>query len=82
MNVPRIISWLIEAYVALVVARVIASWIPSAGRYRAVHLLGKLTEPYLRLFRFIPPAGGLDFSPVVAILLLQALASWVRTLPY
>ncbi len=34
-------------------------------------VLGRLCLPYLGLFRrFIPPIGGLDFSPVVAILVL------------
>jgi YggT family protein len=40
-----------------------------------------VSEPYLRLFRrFLPMAGGLDFSPIVAILALSAidlLVTWI-----
>jgi len=30
-----------------------------------------MTEPYLRIFRFIPPLGGLDLSPLVGIVALM-----------
>lgn len=34
--------------------------------------LAMLVEPYIGLFRrFIPPFGGIDFSPIVAIFALQ-----------
>ena len=33
-----------------------------------------LTEPYVGLFRrFVPPLGGVDFSPVLAILVLEVI---------
>jgi YggT family protein len=38
-----------------------------------VALLNSLAEPVLRPFRrLIPPIGGLDISPIFAIILLQA----------
>ncbi|MGH2851372.1 MAG: YggT family protein [Solirubrobacteraceae bacterium] len=37
--------------------------------------LRDVTEPYLRIFRRILPSfGGLDFSPLVAVIVLQAVA--------
>lgn len=37
--------------------------------------LRDVTEPYLRIFRRILPSfGGLDFSPLVAVIVLQAAA--------
>ena len=40
-----------------------------------IGFLRDVTEPYLRLFRrFLPSFGGLDFSPIVAIVLLQLAA--------
>jgi YggT family protein len=34
--------------------------------------LSQLTDPYLNIFRsIIPPLGGIDFSPILALLLLQ-----------
>jgi YggT family protein len=40
--------------------------------------LRDVSEPYLRLFRrFIPPIGMFDFSPIVAILVLWIVGSFV-----
>jgi len=37
--------------------------------------LSQITDPYLNLFRsIIPPLGGMDFSPMLAILLLQVVS--------
>ena len=37
-------------------------------------VLDSICAPWLNLFRrFIPPMGGVDFSPVVAIIALQIL---------
>jgi YggT family protein len=36
------------------------------------------SEPYLRIFRrILPSIGGLDFSPIIAIVLLQVAGSLV-----
>lgn len=82
MTIGFILAGLVQLYLFAILGWVIASWIPSARRYRAVRMLGRVTEPFLRLFRAVlPPMGGFDFSPVLAILLLQFLANWLRTLP-
>lgn len=45
--------------------------IPYAAWSSAIlGFLRDVSEPYLRLFRFIPPIGPIDVSPIVAILLL------------
>ena len=59
--------------------RVLLSWFPvpgSPGLRRAYEILHDLTEPVLGFFRrVLPPAvsggAGIDFSPIVAILVLQ-----------
>ena len=36
------------------------------------NVLGSICEPYLGLFRKVIPAmGGVDFSPVIAVIVLQ-----------
>lgn len=62
-------------YSALIFIYIIMSWFPLRGTlYDAYRVLGSVVDPYLNLFRnLIPPLGGLDFSPWVAILVL----SWV-----
>lgn len=59
-------------YQMLIFAYVIASWFP---RVRWVQdfkrAVTPICEPYLLIFRkLIPSAGGLDFSPVLAIIVL------------
>jgi len=67
----------INIYLVLLVIRVLLSWFPSISWYNQPWLtLSQLTDPYLNLFRsIIPPLGGIDFSPILAFLLLQFLAT-------
>ena len=56
----------------LIIARVILSWVPvrqGGLLYDIVAVLDSVTGPYLNLFRrIIPPMGGVDFSPGIALL--------------
>ena len=57
-----------------IIIQVIASWIAPGGYNPAFALIHSLTEPVLRPFRrIIPAAGGIDLSPLFAIIALQAL---------
>ncbi|MBM3470552.1 MAG: YggT family protein [Armatimonadetes bacterium] len=54
----------------LIFVRVVLSWFPAL-RHPAVKVVHDLTSPILDpIRRVIPAAGGLDLSPIVAILLL------------
>ena len=64
-------------YQMLIFVWVIMSWIPVRdGLLEDIYsVLDQLCEPYVGIFRrFLPPFGGLDFSPVVAVLLLSLLS--------
>lgn len=65
----------------VILIRVILSWV-APGNYNPVTaLIATLSEPILRPFRrLIPSIGGLDISPIFAIVLLQALVIFLRTL--
>lgn len=42
----------------------------------ALTFLRQLTEPYLRIFRrFLPSFGGLDFSPILGIIVVRLVGS-------
>lgn len=68
-----IVSRLITFYEFLVVAHCILSWLPVGGFVADVkEVIAKLCDPYLSLFRrFIPAFSGIDFSPMVAVLVLE-----------
>lgn len=78
LKIAYILTQLIEVYSWLIIVSAILSWVPniSGGQNSLVadisEVLHIITDPYLSLFRkFMPPLGGIDFSPVVALLVLQ-----------
>jgi YggT family protein len=57
-----------------IIGRVIMSWFDQSGTMRVTVILHDITEPILGPLRSVLPSfGGLDFTPIVAMLLLQAL---------
>jgi YggT family protein len=66
----------VRLFVFAIIIRIILSWLGGSGSHNpAIALIGAITEPVLRPFRRIIPAiGGLDISPVFAIILLSAAA--------
>ncbi|MGO3589976.1 YggT family protein [Leuconostoc falkenbergense] len=72
--IAEIVIWLfrlVQYYEYAIVIYILMSWLPGARESGLGRLLGRIVEPYLRIFRFIPPIGMLDFSPIVAILALN-----------
>ena len=54
-----------------ILGRVIVSWLPISPENPIVTVLYQVTEPILRPIRAVlPRLGMLDFSPIVAILLI------------
>lgn len=61
-----------------IIGRIIMSFVDQAGSMRITQILFEITEPILGpLRRIIPSVGMFDFSPMVALLLLQALQTLV-----
>lgn len=74
MGLYSIITKLFQIYMLLIVIWCIMSWIPRGNSTvdSIRDALGSLVEPWLNLFRrFIPPFGGIDFSPIVALFALE-----------
>jgi YggT family protein len=66
------ISVLEQIYTYMIIGYILLSWFPNARESFIGNLLGKLTEPYLGIFRrIIPSIGPIDISPVVALIALQ-----------
>ena len=65
---------LADLYTIVLLARVVMSWLPVDPENPVVRVLVLLTEPVLAPIRSVLPAlGGIDFSPFVALLILQLL---------
>jgi uncharacterized protein YggT (Ycf19 family) len=75
VSVAGIVSRVLDFYALLILAYVVISWFrPSGFLYDVFHVIGTVVEPYISLFRrFMPSTGAVDFSPLVAILVLQYL---------
>lgn len=83
-SIVRLVQALFNFYSFLVLAYCLLSWFPirSGGLMEdiAVVLRG-IVGPYLDLFRrLLPPMGGIDWSPVLAILVLNLLENFVLRL--
>jgi YggT family protein len=57
-----------------IIARAIMSWFDRGMRNPISQILVQLTEPIIApIRRFVPQAGMIDFSPLVALLILLVL---------
>ena len=84
MGLGPLIVRVIDFYVLLIVVYAIMGWFVGMTRggivYDLYRVLASICEPFVGLFRrVLPPlvvgSGGVDFSPLVAIVVLQ-LVSW------
>jgi YggT family protein len=65
----------------VIVARVLSSWFRDVPA-PVTNLLRRLTDGVLLPFQaVIPIVGGMDFSPIAALLVLQAIAHYVPVCP-
>jgi len=73
-SLTEVISNIINVFIYSIFATVILSWINPGAHNPIIELLYKITEPVLKpCQRLIPPMGGFDLSPMVALLGLQVI---------
>lgn len=71
-QVARLVDTLAWLYFLILIGRVICSWVQADPFNPIVRFLYIATEPVLApIRRVIPPIGGLDFSVLVAIVIVQ-----------
>ena len=64
-----------------ILARVLISWGRVDPHHPAVQFLMEITEPVLRPIReMMPSMGMMDFSPIIALLLLSVLERIILTI--
>jgi len=76
----------LDLYTYIIIAAVIVSWLVGFGVINTynqiarviVRVLHALTEPVFGpIRRLLPPFGGLDLSPLIALLLIFFLQRWL-----
>lgn len=68
-----ILSQTLSIYSLMLIVRVLLTWFPNVDWSNPIFsTLRQLTDPYLNIFRsIIPSFGGMDFSPMLAIIALS-----------
>ncbi len=68
------IQFLLTAVWALVLGRVVMSWVDPGGRSQVSMLLFQATEPILApVRRMLPTTGAIDWSSLVVLIVLSLL---------
>jgi YggT family protein len=75
------ISNFLNIYLVIIFVRLLLTWFPNIDwMQQIVGFLSPVTDPYLNLFRFVPPLGSIDLSPIIAIFALQFAMQALATL--
>ncbi len=78
----QLLRMVFQIYTLILIVRVLITWVNPDPFNPVVQFLARVTDPVLEpLRRVIPSIGPFDLSPLVALLLLQALQHFlIRTL--
>jgi len=81
-----IVDTLFGLLLVVIIANAILSWLVAFDivnlrnrfAYSVAHFLEAVTRPVMRpLQRIIPPLGGIDITPIIVILLIQAIRGFL-----
>jgi YggT family protein len=67
------VSWLLDLYMWIIIAAALVSWVNPSPHNPIVQFLRRVTEPVLEPIRRLLGRyqTGIDFSPLVVILIIQ-----------
>lgn len=79
MALAQLLDFLLSAYLWIVIGRAVISWVNADPHNPVVRFLYEITEPLLsRIRRWIPLSmGGIDFSPMILIMVIMFLQSFL-----
>jgi len=76
--IAGVLGLVLTLYMYIVIARALVSWVNPDPRNPIVRFLHNATEPLLyRVRRAVPYMGGIDFSPLIVILGIYFLQSFL-----
>lgn len=78
LALAKLLNIVLSAYIWIVIARAVISWVNADPYNPIVRFLVQVTDPLLsRIRRFLPPLGGIDLSPMLLILAIVFLQSFL-----
>lgn len=76
-----LLKLLFSTYSFAIIIRSFLPWLGVSHYHPVMRFLIDITEPLLApIRRYVPPVGGLDFSPMVALLLVWAVEQVIRAI--
>jgi YggT family protein len=73
-SIAELIELLINVFIGAILIQVILSWVAPASYNPLIGLVHKIADPVLApARRILPPLSGIDFSPLVVLIVLQLL---------
>lgn len=82
-TLARLVDIVLTVYIWIVIVRALVSWVGADPYNPIVTFLRRVTDPVLfQIRRFVPLIGPVDISPVVLILLVWLVRSFVVTTLY
>ena len=74
-SIASFLGFVLAVLAWMIVARALLSWFPDTRKNQWVQILIQITDPILvPISRIVPRMGAFDFSPMIAILVLFAMA--------
>ena len=78
MAVATLLNFVLSAYIWVVIARAVITWVNADPYNPIVRFLRQVTDPLLvKIRRVVPVMGGLDLSPMILILIIIFLQSFL-----
>jgi len=78
MAIAKLINFALSAYIWVVIGSAVISWVNADPYNPIVRFLRQATDPLLsRIRRVLPAMGSLDLSPMVLILIIVFLQSFL-----
>lgn len=83
MTIIQLVQTLFDVYSFILLARVLTSWFQVDPYNPVIRILYQLTEPLLApIRRLLPQTGMMDFSPIVAFVVIRLVEMVVLSLMY
>ena len=82
MSISSVISILAELLFLALIIRAVLSWLTGVVALQPVaRFINRVTDPLLEpIRRIVPPLGGIDMSPLIAMLVIWLVESLLLTL--
>lgn len=74
LSIVALVDRLLDIYFFGIIVLIIISWVAPHSHHPALSLVRQIIEPFMAPFRrLLPPMGGLDLSPMLAVIAIYVL---------